>query len=44
MLLAFFTFVIMLAGAYAFWRQGVLPAFAMVVNILLAGLVAFNFF
>jgi uncharacterized membrane protein required for colicin V production len=44
MLLGFFTFVIMVAGAYAFWRQGVLPAFAMMVNILLAGLVAFNFF
>jgi hypothetical protein len=44
MLLGFFTFLIMLAGAYAFWRQGVLPAFAMAVNVLLAGLVAFNFF
>jgi uncharacterized membrane protein required for colicin V production len=43
-LLGFFTFVIMVAGAYAFWRQGVLPALAMVVNILLAGLVTFNFF
>ncbi len=44
MLLGFFTFIIMLAGVYAFWRQGVLPAFAMTVNILLAGLIAFNFF
>ncbi|HEY7330744.1 MAG TPA: CvpA family protein [Gemmataceae bacterium] len=44
MLLGFMTFIIMVAGAYAFWRQGVLPAFAMTVNILLAGLVAFNFF
>jgi uncharacterized membrane protein required for colicin V production len=44
MVLGIFTFVIMLAGVYAFWRQGVLPAFAMTVNILLAGLVAFNFF
>jgi uncharacterized membrane protein required for colicin V production len=44
MLLGFVTFIIMAAGAYAFWRQGVLPAFAMTVNILLAGLVAFNFF
>jgi len=44
MLLGLFTFLIMLGGAYAFWRQGVLPAFAMTVNILLAGLVAFNFF
>ncbi|HTU89111.1 MAG TPA: CvpA family protein [Gemmataceae bacterium] len=44
MLLGFVTVVIMLAGAYSFWRQGVLPAFAMMVNVLLAGLVAFNFF
>ena len=44
MLLGFLTVVIMLVAAYAFWRQGVLAAFAMVVNILLAGLVAFNFF
>ena len=44
MLLGFFAFALMLAGAYSFWRQGVLPAFAMAVNILLAGLIAFNFF
>jgi uncharacterized membrane protein required for colicin V production len=44
MLLGFLTVVIMLVAAYAFWRQGVLPAFAMTVNILLAGLIAFNFF
>lgn len=44
MLLVLFTLIVMAAGAYAFWRQGVLPAFAMFVNILLAGLVAFNFF
>ncbi len=44
MLLGFFTVAIMLACVYAFWRQGVLPAFAMAVNILLAGLIAFNFF
>lgn len=44
MLLGFFAFALMLAGAYAFWREGVLPAFAMCVNILLAGLIAFNFF
>jgi len=43
-MLSFFTIVIMLIAAYAFWRQGVLPAFAMAVNILLAGLIAFNFF
>jgi uncharacterized membrane protein required for colicin V production len=44
MVLGFLTVVIMLVAAYAFWRQGVLPAFAMAVNVLLAGLVAFNFF
>ncbi|HTU20351.1 MAG TPA: CvpA family protein [Gemmataceae bacterium] len=44
MFLGFLTIVIMLAGTYAFWRQGVLAAFAMTVNILLAGLLAFNFF
>lgn len=43
-MLSFFTIVIMLASVYSFFRQGVLPAFAMVVNILLAGLIAFNFF
>jgi hypothetical protein len=44
MLLGFLTVLMMLMVAYAFWRQGVLPAFAMAVNILLAGLVAFSFF
>jgi uncharacterized membrane protein required for colicin V production len=44
MLLGFLTVILMLVAAYAFWRQGVLPAFAMVVNVLLAGLIAFNFF
>ena len=29
--------------AYAFWREGPLTAFAMCVNVLLAGLLAFNF-
>lgn len=43
-MLGFFTIVIILVAVYAFWRQGVLAAFAMAVNILLAGLVAFNFF
>jgi uncharacterized membrane protein required for colicin V production len=44
MLLGFFTVVVMLVSAYAFWRQGVLSAIAMAVNVLLAGLIAFNFF
>jgi hypothetical protein len=44
MLLGSLTVVIMLICLYAFWRQGVLEAFAMLVNIVLAGLLAFNFF
>lgn len=44
MLLGFLTVVLMLGVAYAFWRQGVLPAFAMACNVLVSGLVAFNFF
>jgi uncharacterized membrane protein required for colicin V production len=44
MLLGFLTVILMLVVAYAFWRQGVLPAFVMAVNVLLAGLIAFNFF
>jgi uncharacterized membrane protein required for colicin V production len=44
MLLGFLTVIIMLVVAYAFWRQGVLAALAMAVNVLLAGLVAFNFY
>lgn len=43
-MLGFLTIVIILAAIYAFWHQGVLAAFAMTVNILLAGLVAFSFF
>lgn len=43
-MLGFFTIIIMLIAAYAVWRQGVLPAFAMAVNILFAGLITFNFF
>src|SRR5262245_50393455 len=44
MLLGFLTIVIMTATTYAFWRQGVLAALVMAVNVLLAGLIAFNFF
>jgi hypothetical protein len=43
MLLGFFTVVAMAAVAYAHLREGVFTAFAMLVNVLLAGLVAFNF-
>lgn len=43
-MLIFLTILIMLIAAYAFWQQGVLPAAAMTVNILLAGMLAFNFY
>ena len=43
MLLGFLTVIIMAIVAYAFWREGPLTAFASCVNVLLAGLLAFNF-
>jgi len=43
MLLGFLTFLIMAVIAYAFWHEGPLTAFTMCCNVLLAGLVAFNF-
>jgi hypothetical protein len=42
-MLAFLTVVLMAGVACAFWRQGLLAAVAMCVNVFLAGLVAFNF-
>jgi hypothetical protein len=42
-MLIVFTVVIMLVVAYAFFLQGLLTAFTMLVNVFLAGLVAFNF-
>jgi hypothetical protein len=42
--LGFLTIIVMGAVTYAFWRQGVLPAFAMMCNVLLSGLIAFCFF
>jgi hypothetical protein len=42
-MLAAFTIVVVLAVAYAFFLQGLLTAFAMLVNVFIAGLVAFNF-
>ena len=35
--------LIMAVIAYAFWREGPLTAFAMCANVLVAGLLAFNF-
>ena len=43
-MLGFLTIIAMGAVTYAFWRQGVLPAFAMMCNVLLSGLIAFGFF
>ena len=40
-MLAFLTLVLMAGVAFAFWRQGLLAAAAMAVNVVLAGLVAF---
>ncbi len=44
MILGFLSVVIMAVCAYAYWREGLLTAFTMFVNVFLAGLVAFNFF
>jgi hypothetical protein len=44
MLLGFLTLFIMAGVAYAFWREGLLTALTMTVNVFLAGLVAFAFF
>src|SRR5438552_17437213 len=43
MLLGFVTIVIMLIVAYAYLREGLFTACTMTINVLLAGLVAFNF-
>jgi hypothetical protein len=43
MVLGIFTVLIMGIVAYAYWREGPLTAFAMCVNVVIAGLLAFNF-
>jgi hypothetical protein len=43
-MLVVLTAAIMLIVAYSYFREGVLTALTMLVNIVLAGLVAFNFF
>ena len=43
MLLGFISVVIMLIVAYAYFREGLFTACTMAINVLLAGLVAFNF-
>src|SRR5262245_45132485 len=42
-MLAGFTLALVLAVSYAFWREGLLTACCMFINVLLAGLVAFGF-
>ena len=42
-MLIFFTILIMLIVAYAEFREGIFTAFTMLVNVILAGLIAFNF-
>jgi hypothetical protein len=44
MLLVLLTLALMAALAYAYWGEGPLIAFSMAVNILLAGLLTFNFY
>ncbi len=44
MLLGFLTVLIMAGVTYAFWREGLLTALTMTVNVVLSGLVAFAFF
>jgi hypothetical protein len=41
-MLGFLTVLVMLLVTYAFWREGALTAFTMLVNVFLAGLVAFG--
>jgi uncharacterized membrane protein required for colicin V production len=43
MVLGTLTILIMLIVAFAYWREGLLTAFCMCVNVMLAGLVAFDF-
>jgi hypothetical protein len=43
-MLGFFTIVMMLGVAYAYLREGLMTAFAMLINVTIAGTVAFNFF
>src|SRR5262249_53898081 len=44
MILGFFTIVVMIIVAYAYWREGLLTACTMFLNVFLAGLIVFNFF
>jgi hypothetical protein len=43
-MLVLLTLVVMGAVGYAYFKEGVLTAFSMLVNVMLAGLLTFNFF
>jgi hypothetical protein len=43
MILGALTILIMLVVGYAYWREGLLTAFCMCCNVVVSGLVAFNF-
>jgi hypothetical protein len=43
-MLGFFTILIMFGVGYAYLREGLMTSFAMLINVLLAGTIAFNFF
>jgi uncharacterized membrane protein required for colicin V production len=43
MILGGLTILIMLIVGYAYWREGLLTAFCMCCNVIVSGLVAFNF-
>jgi hypothetical protein len=43
-MLGFFTILIMLGVGYAYLREGLFTAFAMLINVLLAGTITFNFY
>ncbi len=44
MMLLYFTVLVMLIVAYAFSREGLFTALTMLINVILAGVIAFNFF
>jgi len=44
MLLTVLTILVTLAVGYAYMREGLFTAFCMCCNVLIAGLLAFNFF
>jgi len=41
---ALLTVVLMFVVGYSFWKEGIFTAFCMLVNVMVAGLVAFNYY